>query len=87
MPVTRFTAQTMPQSNTALRESLHRALEKSSPMEDLIQLVRDLTQFEMQYQMDSPEFFNRFQRGELGDQMDYIRWANKYEMYQEMKAN
>jgi len=56
-------------------------------MEDLIQLVRDLTQFEMQYQMDSPEFFNRFQRGELGDQMDYIRWANKYEMYQEMKAN
>ncbi len=87
MPVTTFTAQTMPQSNTALRETLHRALEKGSPLEDFDRLIRDLTQFEVQYQMDSSEFFRRFQQGEMGDQMDYMRWANKYEMYQEIKAN
>jgi len=87
MPVTTFTAQTMPQSNAVLRETLHKALEKSSPLEDFIQLVRDLTQFELQYQMDSSEFFQRFQQDEMGDQMDYMRWTNKYEMYQEIKAN
>ena len=87
MPITTFTAQTMPQSDAALRETLQMALEKGSPLEDFIQLVRDLTQFELQYQMDSSEFFRRFQQGEMGDQMDYMRWANKYEMYREMKAN
>ena len=86
MPVTTFTAQTMPQSDAALRETLHIALEKASPLEDFIRLIRDLTQFELQYQMDSPEFFRRFQQGEMGDQIDYMRWANKYEMYQEIKA-
>jgi len=87
MPITTFTAQTMPQSDAALIETLQMALEKGSPLEDFIQLVRDLTQFELQYQMDSSEFFRRFQQGEMGDQMDYMRWANKYEMYREMKAN
>ncbi|MBN1874578.1 MAG: hypothetical protein JXA33_10145 [Anaerolineae bacterium] len=87
MSITTFTAQTLPQSPQALRETLQQALEKHSPLEDFIQLVRDLTRFEMQYQMNSTEFFHRFQQGELGDQMDYLRWANEYEMYQEAKAN
>ena len=36
--------------------------------------------------MDSQEFFARFEAGELGDEIDLIRWAIKYEIYQETKA-
>lgn len=87
MPVTRLTSQTMPQSGLALQELLRTALECSSPLEDFIQIIRDMTQYEMRHQMDSQEFFTRFQSGALGDEMDYMRWANKYEIYLEMKSN
>lgn len=87
MSVVTFTSQTMPQSGESLRTALQRALEEPSPLEDFIQLVRDLTQFELQYKLGSEEFFDRFQRGEMGDRIEFMRWANKYEIYQEMKAN
>lgn len=87
MPVITLNSQTMPQSGEALRGILQKALDNASPVEDFIQIVRDLTRFEVQYKLDSQEFFARFQRGELGDRIDYIRWANKYEIYQEMKGS
>jgi hypothetical protein len=87
MPVVKLTAQTMPQSSEGLREILQNALERTSPLEDLVQVVRDLASYELQHELESPEFFARFQRGEMGDQIEFIRWANKYEIYQEMKAD
>ena len=79
-----LTAQTIPPSRAALQQLLQDALESTSPLEDFIQLVRDLMRFELQYGLDSAEFFSRFEAGEMGDAMDFMRWANKYEMYQEM---
>jgi len=86
MPI-KFTAQTMPQSGEELIEVLHNTLEQTSPRKDFIQVVRDLTRYESQYELESQEFFARFQRGEMGDRIEFMRWANKYEIYQEMKAN
>ncbi|HEY85840.1 MAG TPA: hypothetical protein G4N96_12105 [Chloroflexi bacterium] len=81
MPTIKFTSQTMPQSGKELTQRLQTALRNSSPLDDFIQLVKDLKQLETQYQMDSEEFFDRFQRGDMGDQITFIRWANKYEIY------
>jgi len=87
MPIVTLNTKTIPQSSKALRTILQNALEKASPVEDFIQIVRDLARYETQYGHNSQEFFEHFQRGEMGDQIDYIRWANKYEMYQEMKTD
>lgn len=34
--------------------------------------------------MTSAEFFKRFLRGEMGDDLDYILWAGAYEIYQRL---
>ncbi len=77
----------MPKSGEALREELRKALSTASPLDDFIQLVRDLTQLELQHKLDSQEFFARFQQGKMGDDIEFMRWATKYEIYQEMKAD
>lgn len=81
-----MTAQTIPSSGAALQQLLQDTLERTSPLEDFIQLVRDLMRFELQYGLNSSDFFRRFEAGEMGDAIDFMQWANKYEMYQEMKA-
>jgi transcriptional regulator NrdR family protein len=85
MPLVTFSSKTMPESGETLWGILQNALDKASPIEDFIQVVRDLTRFELQHQLGSQEFFERFQQGEMGDRIEYMRWANKYEIYQEIK--
>ncbi|MEW5956820.1 MAG: hypothetical protein AB1801_03780 [Chloroflexota bacterium] len=86
MSTLKFMQQTIPQSGEELKQILKAALDKTSPLDDFIQIIKDLNQLEQHYQMTSEEFYPRFQRGELGDSLDFIRWANRYEIYQETKA-
>ena len=38
-------------------------------------LKKDLSQFEKKYGISSDKFFNRFEKGELGDDGDYFEWS------------
>jgi len=85
MPRIHFTAETMPKSSEEFQRILHEAWENASPLDDLIELTRDLVLLEQQYGMDSAQFYERFQRGELEDELDYFEWATKFEMYCQAK--
>ncbi len=76
----------LPQSSEELRQVLRRSLEQATPMDDLVQMVRALTRYELRYGMDSDDFLVRFEAGELGDAIEFVRWANIYEIYRETKA-
>ena len=86
MSQVKFTPESMPQSGEDLKQALRQALEQATPLDDFVQVIRDLTQYEIRHGMNSGSFFARFEAGELGDEVDLIRWANKYEIYQETKA-
>ena len=86
MATVKFTAATMPKSSEELKQVLNMALEKASPLEEFIAGVRNLAQWEVRYGMSSESFHTRFEAGELSDEIDLIRWATAYEMYQESKA-
>jgi len=86
MAKVRFTSESMPQSGENLKQALRQALEQTTPLDDFVQVIRDLTQYEIRHGMNSSSFFARFEAGELGDDIDLIRWANKYEIYRETKA-
>lgn len=86
MSITIFTKENMPQTGAALREKLQQALDKNFSLDDFVQLIRELTQLETKYQLSSSEFFTKFEQGKMGDDMEFMRWANKYEIYQEIKA-
>jgi hypothetical protein len=43
-------------------------------------LERQLAEFEKQYAMKTPVFYARFERGELGDVIDFVEWSATFEM-------
>ena len=73
------------------REELKRLLEEirqqSNPVEDLIDLTRTLARLEEKYGMTSAEFFEKFSRGEMGDNVEMVKWAGHYHMYLDLKRN
>lgn len=86
MSQVKYTTETMPQSGEELRQALRQALNDTTPLDDFVKLIRDLAQYEIRYGMNSGNFLARFEAGELSDEIDFIRWANKVEIYQETKA-
>jgi hypothetical protein len=46
----------------------------------LRQLQADLVEFEQKYQRSSTEFYQQFQAGQTGDEMDYVEWASLVQM-------
>ena len=50
----------------------------------LSRLNADLKKFESQYEMDTPTFYQKFERGELGDDMDFFEWAGLFELQRDL---
>jgi len=48
-------------------------------------LKSQITDFEVQYGWTSEEFYPRFERGELGDDMDFIEWSATIEMVKNLQ--
>ncbi|MGA9379656.1 MAG: hypothetical protein WBV73_12885 [Phormidium sp.] len=46
---------------------------------------RDLREFEQRYDMESSIFYQRFEAGELGDDVDFFEWSSLYELRQDIQ--
>jgi hypothetical protein len=58
---------------------------RNRPVDDLVDLAQTLMRFEQQHDMSSTEFYERFNRGEMGDDMDFVKWAGRYRLYLDLK--
>jgi|GEM_PF-749970 len=71
------------------RAEFIRMLEKMSesydPLEELLALERDLVALEQKYSLSSADFFQRYQAGDIGDEIEIIRWAGRYKVYLKLK--
>lgn len=85
MPVIEFTQETMPETREEFSLLLGEARHNANPLDDLLVLGRQLLSFEQRYDMTSAEFYSRYKRGEMGDDMDFVRWAGRYRLYCELK--
>ncbi len=48
--------------------------------EEINRLDKELKKFERKYKRTSSSFFNDFNKGKLGDHMDFIEWSSLYQM-------
>ncbi|HHT9125645.1 MAG TPA: hypothetical protein ACFYD6_07475 [Candidatus Brocadiia bacterium] len=48
--------------------------------EEIKKLSRELKKFEHKYKKTSSAFFNEFQEGRLGDDMDFVEWSSLYQI-------
>ena len=55
--------------------------EKERTTKEVNMLKKELSRFESTYQMSSEDFFDRFEKGDLGDKEDYFEWSAMYQMY------
>ena len=58
---------------------------RSSTMDYIFRLLRELVAFEEKFNMPSDVFYARFMRGEMGDDLPFIKWAGRYELYLEAR--
>ena len=58
---------------------------RSSTMDYVFRLLRELVAFEEKFNVPSDVFYARFMRGEMGDDLPFIKWAGRYELYLEAK--
>ena len=66
-----------------LEKLLHHEAEECQAQ--LRQLQADLAEFEQQYHRSSTEFYQQFQAGQTGDDMDYVEWASLIQMVDNLK--
>lgn len=48
--------------------------------EDIKKMNREISRFERKYRKESSVFINAFEKGDLGDNMDFVEWASLYKM-------
>lgn len=60
---------------------------RSSAMNHIFRLLRELVAFEEKYEMASDVFYARFMRGEMGDNLPLIKWAGRYELYRVIRQD
>ena len=53
----------------------------TSPLDALVALSKRLSLFESRLGMDSETFFDRYQKGLIGDDAESLEWANAYQHY------
>lgn len=53
----------------------------NSTQQDISDLEQRLKNFEKKYQMSSSQFYQQFQAGNLGDEIEFFEWSVFYEMW------
>jgi len=85
VPTLRFTKDNWP-TPEEYRRLLRETMFAENPIDDLLDLAGELNEYERCYNMSSEDFWARFQRGELGDDMDFIGWAGAYDLFHKRKV-
>ena len=71
-------------------EEFHKALREASeqydPVEELLQLQRELYALEQRYHLSSAECYRRFAAGEMGDDPEIFAWVGRYRGFTHLKA-
>ncbi len=56
--------------------------ERQNLLKQRDQLRAELEHFEQLYGTDSSEFYAKFERGEMGDDIDFVDWSGAWRVYQ-----
>lgn len=57
----------------------------TSPLDALLGLAKRLSTYEIRHGMDSEDFFNKYSQGRLSDDAAFVKWANDYRHYREIR--
>lgn len=68
------------------QKSLAEAMALTNPVDDLLELSNELGEFERQFHMSSADFYEKYQRGLLNDELQHcLEWATTYGLFTKTK--
>lgn len=56
-------------------------VEYTSLLDAFVAVVKQLKECEIRYQMDSEDFFAKYQQGKTSDDEDFVEWAGNYKHF------
>lgn len=62
------------------------SVEAAEAQRDVEEFSAALLKFEKRFGMESNDFYDRFEAGELGDDTDFIEWASFIDMYRHAES-
>ena len=76
-------------ADRVLESTLDKLLQREhDQLQSQIARLRDqLAVFESRYGLTTPEFYERFERGEMSDDADFFEWSATWEMVQELEGD
>jgi hypothetical protein len=58
----------------------------SNPVDALVAIAKRLNSYEERRHLESEEFYDKFCKGLLQDERDFIEWSNAYQHYLALKS-
>jgi hypothetical protein len=56
-----------------------------SPLEAIVALAKRLSVFEERHHLSSEDFFDKYSKGALDDNIDFTEWSNDYQNFLALK--
>jgi len=69
---------TDPVMDLVLNKLMHREMHRMRELK--ARLLEQLTAFEKNHALDTPTFYSRYEKGEMGDAIDFVEWSATWEM-------
>jgi hypothetical protein len=60
-------------------------IEYDTSLDALISVAKRLSTYENRYHIMSELFFDKYRKGQMGDDMDFIEWSNDYQHYLDIR--
>lgn len=60
-------------------------IQYTSPIDAIVAVAKRLSTYESQQGMDSEDFYDQYQNGQISDDIVFIEWANDYQHYLEIR--
>ena len=61
--------------------------ERQTLLQQRVELRAELDEFESQYGQESSAFSEKFERGDMGDDMDFFDWSATWDMYRTVQIS
>ena len=52
-----------------------------------MEITKRLSSYENRFKMSSEDFFDKYSKGKMGDDIEFVEWSNDYQHYLDIRFN
>ena len=64
-----------------------RVTQHNTSLDALVAITKRLSSYENRFKISSEDFFDRYTKGKMEDDIDFVEWSNDYQHYLDLRFN